>query len=255
MCTVVSLHRPGHPWPLLLAANRDEMQSRPWQEPARYWPDHPNVVAGRDQEAGGTWLGVNDHGVTAAILNRVGSLGPAKNKTSRGILSLLALDHSSARDAARAICGLNGVDFRPFNMVIADAGGAIWIRWAGNEANGHPTAQPIPEGLHMLTAFDLDDTMSPRVARHLPLFRAAPVPDPEQNAWDGWIDRLADRSRDDTNIESGAVLIEAPGGFATVSSSLIALAEAPRRTIWKFAAGAPDKAPFLPVSVDTTTCV
>jgi len=51
------------------------------------------------------------------------------------------------------------------------------------------------------------------------------------------------------------VLIEAPGGFATVSSSLIALAEEPGRTIWKFAAGAPDKAPFLPVSVDTTACV
>jgi hypothetical protein len=255
VCTVVSLHRPGHTWPLLLAANRDEMQNRPWQEPARHWPDHPGVVAGRDQEAGGTWLGVNDQGVAAAILNRVGSLGPADDKKSRGILPLLALDQNNANEAAQAVCALDGSDFRPFNMVIADAGGAIWIRWAGVEPDGHPTAQAIPEGLHMLTAFDLDDRVSPRVTRHLPLFRAAPVPDPDQDLWDGWIDRLADRSRDDTNIESGAVLIEAPGGFATVSSSLIALAEEPGRTIWKFAAGAPDKAPFLPVSVDTTACV
>jgi len=255
VCTVVSLHRPGHPWPLLLAANRDEMQSRPWQKPARHWPEHPGVVAGRDEEAGGTWLGVNDHGVAAAILNRVGSLGPADGKTSRGVLPLLALEHASASDAARAICALEGREFRLFNMVVADADGAIWIRWAGIEAEGYPTAEAIPQGLHMLTAFDLDDPASPRVVRHLPLFRAAPVPDPGKDDWEGWIARLTDRSRDEANVESDAVLIEAPGGFATVSSSLIALAGEPGRTIWKFAAGAPDKAPFLPVSVDTTSCV
>lgn len=240
---------------MLLAANRDEMQSRPWQKPARHWPEHPGVVAGRDEEAGGTWLGVNDHGVAAAILNRVGSLGPADGKTSRGVLPLLALEHASASDAARAICALEGREFSLFNMVVADADGAIWIRWAGIEAEGYPTAEAIPQGLHMLTAFDLDDPASPRVVRHLPLFRAAPVPDPGKDDWEGWIARLTDRSRDEANVESDAVLIEAPGGFATVSSSLIALAGEPGRTIWKFAAGAPDKAPFLPVSVDTTSCV
>ena len=255
MCTVVTLHRPGHKWPLLLAANRDEMSSRPWQEPARHWPDHPMVTAGRDLEAGGTWLGVNGHGVIAAILNRVGSLGPADGKTSRGVLPLLALEHTSAADAARALCACNGSDFRPFNMVVADASGAIWVRWAGTQESLHPTAHAMAPGLHMLTAFDLDDAVSPRVARHLPLFRAAAAPDPDRDLWESWITRLADRSRDDSHVESGAVLIDGPGGFATVSSSLLALAARPERTIWKFAAGAPDQADFRPVSVDTTGCV
>jgi len=255
MCTVVTLFRPGHAWPLLFAANRDEMRARPWRPPARHWPDRPHVTAGRDLEAGGTWLGVNDAGVVAGVLNRVGSLGPAESKVSRGELPLIALGHESAEAAAEAICRLDGARYRPFNMALADSGGAFWVRWTGDEADGHSTAHPIPEGLHMLTAFDLDDGASPRVARHLLQLRAAPLPDPEAGDWAGWIERLADRGRDSAVGEPGAMLIEGPGGFGTVSSSLIALAAAPRRTIWLFAAGTPDKVSFRPVRVATTDCV
>ena len=49
MCTVVILRRPGHPWPIVFAANRDEMLDRPWQAPGRHWPDRPEVVAGLDR--------------------------------------------------------------------------------------------------------------------------------------------------------------------------------------------------------------
>ena len=59
MCTVVLLIRPGHAWPLVLAANRDEMLDRPWEPPAAYWPEQPDVMAGRDRLGGGTWMGVN----------------------------------------------------------------------------------------------------------------------------------------------------------------------------------------------------
>jgi uncharacterized protein with NRDE domain len=83
MCTVVILRRPGHAWPLLLAANRDEMKDRPWQPPARHWPDRPQVVAGLDELAGGTWLGLNDDGLAAGVLNRRGSLGPELDMRSR----------------------------------------------------------------------------------------------------------------------------------------------------------------------------
>ena len=44
MCTVVLLHRPGHAWPLLLAAIRDERIDRAWDPPAAHWPDRPGVV-------------------------------------------------------------------------------------------------------------------------------------------------------------------------------------------------------------------
>src|SRR5208282_1532414 len=107
MCTVVLLLRPGHAWPVLIAANRDEMLSRPWQPPAAYWPDRPGVVAGLDELAGGSWLGINRHGVVAGILNRHGSLGPAAGKRSRGELVLEALDHADAVQAAAAFAELD----------------------------------------------------------------------------------------------------------------------------------------------------
>ena len=48
MCTLVLLSRPGHAWPLLVAANRDESLERPWRPPAAHWPDRPGVVGGLD---------------------------------------------------------------------------------------------------------------------------------------------------------------------------------------------------------------
>ena len=71
--------------------------------PARHWPERHHVIAGLDEEAGGTWLALGDDGVVAAILNRYGSLGPAPGKRSRGELPLEAVDYSEARVAASAL--------------------------------------------------------------------------------------------------------------------------------------------------------
>ncbi|MBY0432159.1 MAG: NRDE family protein, partial [Rhodospirillales bacterium] len=127
MCTVIVLRRPEAPWPLLLAANRDEMEGRPWRPPARHWPDRHNVVAGLDELAGGTWAGTNDEGVVAAILNRAGTLGPEAGKRSRGELVLEALDHADAVDAVQALSQLNAAAYRAFNMVIADNRDAFFV--------------------------------------------------------------------------------------------------------------------------------
>src|SRR5580704_17521452 len=130
MCTFVILRRPGQDWPVLIAANRDEMIDRPWQPPGRHWPDRPEWVAGLDELAAGSWLGINDFGVVAGILNRYGSLGPAPGQRSRGELVLEALDHADARDAAEALGHIDPSAYRPFNMIVADNRDAFWIRHA-----------------------------------------------------------------------------------------------------------------------------
>jgi hypothetical protein len=94
MCTLILLRRPDHDWPLLLAANRDEMTARPWLSPARHWHEYPNVVAGVDRLAGGSWLGLNDEGVVAIVMNRYGTLGPQAGRRSRGELVLKALAYA-----------------------------------------------------------------------------------------------------------------------------------------------------------------
>ncbi len=68
MCLIVFSYN-NHPrYRLILGANRDEYRSRP-TAPAGYWPDAPRVLAGRDLEAGGTWLGVSTDGRFAAVTN------------------------------------------------------------------------------------------------------------------------------------------------------------------------------------------
>src|SRR5512134_529886 len=103
MCTLVLLRRPADAWPLLIAANRDEMAERPWLPPERHWRDRPHVTAGLDLLGGGSWLGVNDTGVIAAVLNRINTLGPARGRRSRGELPLVALAAATAREATRMI--------------------------------------------------------------------------------------------------------------------------------------------------------
>lgn len=252
MCSVILLRRPGHRWPLLLAANRDEMAGRPSLPPGRHWPDRPQVVAGLDVLAGGSWMGVNDDGLVACVLNRTGSLGPASGKRSRGELVLEALDHAEAATAAAALAELDPQAYRSFNLVVADQDNAFWLRHGG--APGElVSAEAIPAGLSLLTAHDLNDPASPRIARYLPLFRAAPPPDPESGDWQAWQALLADR--DPAEPHNGLTLA-LPNGFGTVSSSLLALpgrpqtlAEEPRLPLWHFAPGPPDRTAFAPVEL------
>ena len=86
MCTVVLLIRPGHAWPLVLAANRDEMLNRAWDPPAAHWPDQPDVIAGRDRSGGGTWMGVNRAGVVGGGAEPAGQPGTGRRQAKpRGI--------------------------------------------------------------------------------------------------------------------------------------------------------------------------
>jgi hypothetical protein len=247
MCTVVLLVRPGHDWPLVLGANRDEMADRPWDPPGRHWADRPEVVAGRDRLAGGSWFGLNDHGVVAGVLNRRHTLGPDPHKRSRGELVLEALDHADAVAAAGALADLAPDSYRGFNLVVADNRDAYWVR---NEA-GRVTVEELPPGISMLTAVDRNDMAHPRVARHLPRFEAAAPPDPASGDWTAWTDILASRAGAEPE-DALTILPGRPGGFGTVSSALVALPARPSRqnpAVFRFAAGRPGDVPYRPVDL------
>jgi hypothetical protein len=235
------------------------------------------VTAGLDVEAGGSWLGINDDGVVAAVLNRVGSLGPAAGKRSRGELVLEALDHADAAAAAAAMVDLDPDAYRPFNLLLADSRDAFWLRhggglptfgfrdssgaWQEVDAASMPgsnapnsklrtppiTCEPLPEGFAMLTARDLNDPASARVRQHLPRFERTGVPDPAADRWDDWI-RLLGRRAAPGEEPGDAMNIVTDGDFGTVCSSLVAL-PAFGAPIMKFAAGRPDEAPFETVTL------
>jgi uncharacterized protein with NRDE domain len=234
MCSIIL--RLG-PCGLHAAANRDELLGRPWQPPAAHWPAHPGIIAGRDESAGGTWLGLNRHGVMAAVLNRHGTLGPAAGKTSRGELPLRALQHPTAEAAAAGLAGIEAAAYRGFNLVIADHASAYVLK--GLET-GHPELQQLAPGTSMITSGEPNDTALPRIARHLPKFRAA--------AFSEWQALLADN----TGPWISALNIPPRNGFGTVCSSLITLPKSAAPE-WLFAPGPPEETPFSPVPWNAAT--
>ena len=248
MCTLVILRRPEDAWPVVIGANRDEMIDRRALPPGRHWPDRPEVVAGLDVEAGGSWLGVNDWGVAAAVLNRHGSLGPASGLRSRGELVLEALDHADAVAAAAALVDLDPAAYRSFNLIVADNRDAFWLRHSGT---GRVTAQPLKEGLSLIAAGDIDEIETPRLLLAGPRFRAAPAPDPEREEWSAWQDLLSDDTAPDGAPAEAALRFRTARGFATVSSALIALPAAPspeRRAVLRFAGWLPEPSPWRNVA-------
>jgi hypothetical protein len=208
------------------------MLARPWRKPGRHWADRPDVIAGYDEQAGGSWMGLNDFGVAAAILNRSGTLGALAGKRSRGELVLEALDHADAASAAEALSALDPDAYRAFNLIVADNTDAFWIAHRGR---GPMRVQVVPAGVSMITEGDLDDTSSSRVGRYLDRFRASA---PEGLAWQGWAELLADRGDMTAEGGYGAMCFARGDGFGTVCHSLLALPAPGAETapVWRFAA-------------------
>ena len=135
-------------YPVIIAANRDEHFDRPTAPPA-LWSTEPKILAGKDLLAGGTWLGVNEHGLLVGILNRRSNGGPDPlNKTrSRGLLCLDLLSLKSAADA-HAFVSRHQEPYQPFTVVFVDQSQA-WIAYnVGQQIKTHK----LDEGLHVYSS-------------------------------------------------------------------------------------------------------
>lgn len=247
MCTVVILRRPDHLWPVVIGANRDEMIGRPWRPPGRHWADRPEVVAGLDLLAGGSWLGINDWGVAAAVLNRQGSLGPAEGMRSRGELVLEALDHADAVSATEALAHIEPRAYRSFNLIVADNRDGFWLRHAGE---GRVAAHPLPEGLSMIASGELDDAANRRLVLARPGFAAAAGDDAEPEQWRAWERLLSNAGAPPGEPENAPMRFRTASGYGTLSSALIALpsvGDPARRPVFRFAAWQPQATPWRDV--------
>ena len=259
MCTLVILRRPQHQWPLIIGANRDELITRKWESPARHWEDHPQIIAGIDKLAGGTWLGINDDGVLATVLNRIDSLGPVLNKRSRGELPLNALDHANARSAAKSLSALDSSAYGTFNMIIADNLQAYWLKNDG--ITNKIIVSEVPVGISMITAQDINDETNARIQYFLPQFKKVSAPDPDYNDWADWENLLKSPKKSEGSDFYGAMAIhpvpynqiikDTQHSFGTVCSSLIAVPsnKSHKKPIWRFAKGISDNIPFKNISL------
>jgi len=150
MCLIaIAWH--GHPdYPLVIAANRDEYHARA-TAPAAFWPQHPQLCAGRDLEAGGTWLGITRRGRFAAITNRRGHPAPPAAR-SRGLLTLdFLIGDASPGDYVESLRGVAD-RYAGFNLLAGEIGGELW--YIGNDAG--PCLRRLEPGVYGLSNAMLD---------------------------------------------------------------------------------------------------
>ena len=159
MCLLALLFRVMPDAPVIAGANREEAYSR-GGDPPRVLDGR--VLAGTDPVAGGTWFGVNEHGVLVAVTNRPKSQLPA-NPRSRGLLARDLLACATAKSATElATRELDQGHYAGCNFLCADRDSASVIH-----AADWLRVRPLPPGIHVLTAHDVNDLADPRIAHSL----------------------------------------------------------------------------------------
>jgi uncharacterized protein with NRDE domain len=165
MCLIVLAWRAHPELPLIVAANRDEFHARP-AAPAAFWEDHPEILAGRDLEARGTWMGVSRSGRFAAVTNYRGAREP-RAVESRGALVSRFL--ASDQGPGAYVCAIKKDLYSGFNLLAGD-GRELW--WMSNR-DGEP--RRLAPGVYGLGNALLD---SPEVEPAKREFAAAVEPGP-----------------------------------------------------------------------------
>jgi uncharacterized protein with NRDE domain len=236
MCTLAVYVQASAEVPLLVAANRDEFLDRPSADPARIAYD-PWVFAGLDLNAGGTWFGVNQHGLVVGLLNRRRRVEPDPTRRSRGLLCLEILQLRSPREAADHLRHTAAEAYNGFNLLVADAHESLVATNPGDRMQ----VITLPPGVHLLTNLALNDPTCPRIARSSELFRRVVLPGDEDPASVIPLLRtiLADHT---TALDPRATVIDTLcvhlPGYGTRSSSIVAVTASGRMRYWH-AAGPP----------------
>ena len=152
MCVVALAWRAHPEWQFVAIGNRDELHARPALALAR-WEENAHILAGRDIQAGGTWLGLSDQpngpGRFAVVTNIAGFGLPDPDKASRGDLIREYLENtgSSSEPNSRPLA-----EFNAFSL-IAIEGDRAWLH-----ANRPETIQkPLVPGLHGLSNGPVDN--------------------------------------------------------------------------------------------------
>ena len=148
MC-LVALAFEVHPrWRIVLAGNRDEFHPRPTANLAR-WDDAP-ILAGRDLESGGTWVGLDTRGRVAVVTNVRDGLAQPHQGPSRGALPIAFLGTDTAAEATTGALLDHAGEYAPFNLLLADTGGCWHL---GN----HPLRrESLAPGVHGMSNGPLD---------------------------------------------------------------------------------------------------
>jgi uncharacterized protein with NRDE domain len=182
VCTVVCRWQPADAYPVQLMAVRDERRRRAFDPPGPWWPEQPQVIGGRDRQAGGSWcVSELSTGVTGVVLNRPERREAAPGAPSRGALPLLAVTRG-----ARWLEHIELEGMASFNLVLAQPAGLRWWSYDGERL----TAFELDPGTHQFKPNGIvSEPLDPRL-----ISGRAQLADPDApvgTAWSDWLDILS----------------------------------------------------------------
>ena len=222
MCTSIILFRKSHIWPVIIGTNRDENLDRMSKFPGRHWlKGYPHIIAGKDEEKKGSWIGINDYGLVAIIHNRILNDNVTNKITSRGHIVLEVLNHSNMNDALHYILNFDRFNYKNFNLLIANNKECHWIKHDINDKN--LITKQLEEGLSIMTDKDLNDKNDKKINFYYHLFSSLEVPNPSKNNWDIWKENLTDCDSHKLKDNNKICSIDYQNNYGTRSSSLIAI--------------------------------
>jgi len=232
MCLLAIFHRTLDAAPLLVAANREEFFDRPFLPP-HVQGRGPRFLAGLDVRAGGTWLGVNEQGLIAAVTNRPKAIVPDRPR-SRGLLCRDLLGFATASAATEHLRReLAAHPYAGANFIVADAADGTIVE-AGDELR----FTPMTPGLHLMTNGAANDPLDPRQALAREMFAAATPSDVP--SFLAAARRVCSQGPDS---QGRSIVLRRPER-GTVSSMLLAITARPDEAVCEFAGGAPDVTPY-----------
>lgn len=231
MCLIVFAWRVIPGMPLIACANRDEFYDRP-ATPAAPWPDRPNIVAGRDLQGGGSWMGVTKTGPNgpkfAALTNIRAPHDFRPDAPTRGALVADFLEGEMNAPDYLATIAPTADAYNGFNLILGDHDGIYWYsNRAGNDARNGQALEPGIYGV----SNGLLDAPWPKVLRTKASFASLLLQGAPEEAY---FEMLADTTRapdlrlPDTGVpieverQLSAVCIEIDG-YGTRTSTVVKL--------------------------------
>ena len=224
MCLIGFNWQPGRDQRLLVAANRDEFHGRP-TAPLSRWGNHHRCYAGRDLQAGGTWLAVDIRGRFAAVTNvREPPEDSAAGRSRGALVAEFMASESSAADHVEQIWQARD-EYAGFNLLLADADDCLYV------SNRHERIEAVRPGNHALSNAALD-TAWPKTETALGALQTASNSHHTDPLWAMLMDR---RTAPDTDLpETGVPLdwerrLSAPfiagDEYGTRSSTILSISD------------------------------
>ena len=245
MCTLAIYFQQFSEYPVVVAANRDEHFDRP-SGPPQVLVDEARIFGGKDLLAGGTWLGVNGHGMLVGIVNRRSEeIREGVETKSRGLLCLEVLRASGPEKAVAMLRREKAMAYRPFNLLFANAIKAVVAFNTEKEI----VCVTLDHGLHVLSNTSIYDPPAGKASGAHGLFTEAVdhIDQSDQSSFIGSFKGILSDHRIHGDRGSRDAICVHGEGYGTVSSTIILYSEDKRQFYYYHVSGAPCRSDYVKV--------